>query len=78
VRFVQAFAVDMFVMRATDTDTDEGDVGWHQDSLYLRHWTDHVLTAGVAVAEVTGESSPLLYERGSHKLGEVCERRNSG
>jgi hypothetical protein len=71
-RFVQAFAVDLFVKRATATAVDEGDVGWHQDSLYLRHWTGEVLTAWVAVTEVTAESSPLLYVRGSHMLGEIC------
>jgi hypothetical protein len=59
-------------MHKPPTPADElvGNVGWHQDDQY---WSTYlqgtVLTAWVAISDVTVGSGPLLFVRGSHHWG---------
>ena len=46
-----------------------GNVGWHQDKQYWRYMEGDLFTAWVAVSDVTGESGPMRFLRGSHRWG---------
>ncbi|MCY4108131.1 MAG: phytanoyl-CoA dioxygenase family protein [Chloroflexi bacterium] len=50
-------------------------VGWHQDRQYWGAWEDdsELLTAWVALSDVTAEAGPMRYVRGSHQWGERDE-----
>ncbi len=49
-------------------------VGWHQDRSYWGAWESgsELLTAWVALDDVTAESGPVRYVIGSHGWGTVC------
>ncbi len=44
-------------------------VGWHQDRHYWKQWEDdsELFTAWVAISDVTAQSGPMVFVRGSHK-----------
>ncbi len=46
-------------------------VGWHQDQSYWGIWEDgsQLLTAWVAISDVTADSGPMFFAKGSHKWG---------
>ena len=46
-------------------------VGWHQDRAYWGVWTpdSQLLTAWVALSDVTPSSGPMVFVRGSHRWG---------
>ncbi len=46
-----------------------GNVGWHQDKQYWKFLDGELYTAWVAVSDVTGESGPMRFLRGSHRWG---------
>ena len=46
-----------------------GNVGWHQDKQYWRYMDGELFTAWVAVSDVTEQSGPMRFLRGSHRWG---------
>lgn len=46
-----------------------GNVGWHQDKQYWKFLDGELFTAWVAVSDVTEESGPMRFLRGSHRWG---------
>lgn len=44
-------------------------VGWHQDRHYWKQWDDdsELFTAWVALSDVTAQSGPMVFVRGSHQ-----------
>lgn len=46
-------------------------VGWHQDGQYSHFLTGVFVTAWIPLIDITENSSPLIYIRGSHKIGLV-------
>jgi len=48
-----------------------GFVSWHQDSTYWGLEPDHVITAWVALCEVTPESGYMQFIPGSHKVDQL-------
>jgi hypothetical protein len=50
-------------------------VGWHQDRQYWGAWEEEseLLTAWVALSDVTAEAGPMRYVRGSHDWGPMDE-----
>jgi ectoine hydroxylase-related dioxygenase (phytanoyl-CoA dioxygenase family) len=46
-------------------------VGWHQDLQYWSKWEDEseLITAWVALSDVTADSGPMRFARGSHRWG---------
>lgn len=71
-RMVQIFAVQLLV-KPTGGKT-AGHVGWHQDKMYWPYWrgTEGLLTAWVALSEVTLNAGPIRFVPGSHHWG-LCE-----
>ncbi|MFB7669037.1 phytanoyl-CoA dioxygenase family protein [Kitasatospora sp. NPDC056138] len=63
---VEIIAVDLFLKGPTTSG--RAHVGWHQDAPFLQD-EDEVLTAWLALSDVSSDSSPLLYVRGSHRGG---------
>ena len=51
-----------------------GNVGWHQDKQYWTYWQEgEVFTAWIALSDVTEESGPMRFVRGSHAWGGLIE-----
>ena len=49
-----------------------GNIGWHQDWQYWKTWWEdgsEVFTAWVAVSDVSAETGPMRFVRGSHSWG---------
>ena len=46
-----------------------GNVGWHQDKQYWKYLDGELFTAWVAVSDVTAQSGPMRFLRGSHRWG---------
>lgn len=46
-----------------------GNVGWHQDKQYWGYLDGELFTAWVAVSDVTEDSGPMRFLRGSHRWG---------
>ena len=46
-------------------------IGWHQDRQYWKSWAEEseLLTAWVALTDVTEQAGPMRFIRGSHKWG---------
>jgi ectoine hydroxylase-related dioxygenase (phytanoyl-CoA dioxygenase family) len=46
-------------------------VGWHQDKQYWKAWTpdSELFTAWLSLSDVTADSGPVKFLRGSHKWG---------
>ena len=46
-------------------------IGWHQDRSYWGAWEEgsELFTAWVALSDVTAESGPMKFVRGSHRWG---------
>ena len=66
--FVQVWSTQLLVKPAGPG----AGVGWHQDLPYWRRWfAGGVLTAWLAVTDVTERDGPVVYLAGSHRWGEV-------
>lgn len=67
-KMVQVFATQLLIKPPGKEDIVN--VGWHQD---LEYWDGalegEVFTAWVAVSDVTAESGPMQFVRGSHQWG---------
>ena len=48
-------------------------IGWHQDRHYWQIWEEgsELFTAWVALSDVTADSGPMVFVRGSHRWGYV-------
>lgn len=68
-RMLQVWAVDLFIKRPERTP--KANIGWHQDGPFAPYWKGEILTAWLALSDVSADSSPLRYVRGSHRLGPV-------
>jgi ectoine hydroxylase-related dioxygenase (phytanoyl-CoA dioxygenase family) len=70
-RFVQVWWVQMLVKPADAPDGPSPHVGWHQDRQYWGAWEEgsELFTAWVACSDVTADAGPVLYVRGSQRLG---------
>ena len=64
---VQLWASQMLYKPAGGEVT--GNVGWHQDKQYWKYMEGDLFTAWVAVSDVTAESGPMRFLRGSHRWG---------
>ena len=53
----------------------EGNIGWHQDKQYWSYWDGEVFTVWIALSDITTESGPMVFIKGSQKIGKVL---NSG
>ncbi|WP_416483235.1 phytanoyl-CoA dioxygenase family protein [Streptomyces sp. CL12] len=71
VNHVEIIAVDLF--HKGPRTRGRAHVGWHQDSPFLEG-EDEVLTAWLALSDVTADSAPLMYVRGSHLAGVRTDR----
>lgn len=71
-KMVQAFAVQLLVKPPGGRDV--GHVGWHQDKQYWPYWkgVDGLLTAWIALSEVTMNAGCVRFVPGSHRWG-LCE-----
>jgi ectoine hydroxylase-related dioxygenase (phytanoyl-CoA dioxygenase family) len=69
-RFVQVFATQLLIKPPAGEARGQSNVGWHQDQEY---WDGalqgELLTAWVAVSDVTAESGPMRFVRGSNHWG---------
>lgn len=69
---VQAWWVQLLVKPSTSEDASaQTNVGWHQDRHYWGIWEDgsELFTAWIALSDVTEESGPMRFLRGSHRWG---------
>ncbi len=69
---VQVWWVQLLYKPPLTTPDAPTSVGWHQDYHYWQDdWAspDGLLTAWVALSDVTAESGPLRFVRGSHRWG---------
>ena len=65
---VQVWATQLLVKPPTTTDV--GNIGWHQDMQHWRKWwKGEVGTVWVALSDVTQESGPMRFVRGSYAWG---------
>lgn len=71
-KMVQMFAVQLLIKPPGGKAS--GHVGWHQDKMYWPYWdgTEGLLTAWIALSDVTLNSGPISFVRGSHRWG-MCE-----
>ena len=69
---VQVWWVQMLYKPPSAAGSPPTHVGWHQDYQYWQHdWAspEGLLTAWVALSDVTPQSGPLRFIRGSHRWG---------
>jgi hypothetical protein len=67
-KMIQVFASQMLIKPPGGRDT--GSVGWHQDQEYWEPALEgELLTAWVAISDVTAESGPMRFVHGSHHWG---------
>jgi hypothetical protein len=53
-----------------------GNIGRHQDRAYWNHMDGNVFTAWVAFSDVTEDSGPMVFVKGSHRWGEEADANN--
>jgi hypothetical protein len=69
---VQAWWVQLLYKPSTPGDAPGGtNIGWHQDRHYWGVWEDgsELFTAWIALSDVTEDSGPMVFLRGSHRWG---------
>jgi ectoine hydroxylase-related dioxygenase (phytanoyl-CoA dioxygenase family) len=67
-KFVQVFATQMLIK--PPASGGRVNVGWHQDQEYWEPALEgELFTAWIAVSDVTAESGPMRFVRGSHRWG---------
>jgi hypothetical protein len=69
---VQAWWVQLLYKPPAAPDSQKKtNVGWHQDRYYWNIWEEgsELFTAWVALSDVTEESGPMRFVRGSHRWG---------
>jgi hypothetical protein len=56
---------------AVSDGTIQTNIGWHQDRQYWKIWAEgsELLTAWVALTNVTADAGPMKFVRGSHRWG---------
>ena len=64
---IQVFAVQLLVKPPGGQVS--GNVGWHQDKYYWPFFQGDPFTAWIAISDVTAESGPMRFVRGSHQWG---------
>lgn len=70
--WVQVWWVQLLYKPPTPQNTIVGtNVGWHQDRNYWQSWEpdSELLTAWVALSDVSLEAGPMIFARGSHRWG---------
>jgi hypothetical protein len=70
-KFVQVFATQTLIKPSAAAGAPEsGNVGWHQDLQYWDAFLEgELLTAWVAISDVTPQAGPMGFVRGSHRWG---------
>ncbi len=69
-RWVRYWGSQTMIKPPTPPEERVGNVGWHQDDQYWNTYMEgEVLTAWVAISDVTARSGPLLFVRGSKHWG---------
>ena len=69
---VQVWWVQMLIKPSIPADEPAAtNIGWHQDRHYWRVWEEgsELLTAWIALTDVTERSGPMRFVRGSHRWG---------
>jgi hypothetical protein len=68
---VQAWWVQLLVKPPSQGHESKTHVGWHQDRHYWGSWEDgsELFTAWIALSDVTEDSGPMRFIRGSHRWG---------
>ena len=67
-RWVQIWATQLLFKPPGDGGS--ASVGWHQDMFYWQTvWEGEVFTAWLALSDVTPETGPMRFVRGSHQWG---------
>jgi ectoine hydroxylase-related dioxygenase (phytanoyl-CoA dioxygenase family) len=69
--WVQVWWVQLLYKPPTRPGGGSANVGWHQDRHYWQIWEDgsELFTAWMALSDVTVESGPMRFVRGSHRWG---------
>jgi ectoine hydroxylase-related dioxygenase (phytanoyl-CoA dioxygenase family) len=72
-KFAQVFATQTLIKPSAPADAagnDAGNVGWHQDLQYWDPFLEgELLTAWIAISDVTPRAGPMRFVRGSHRWG---------
>ena len=71
---VQVWWVQMLIKPSiAEGESSATNIGWHQDLHYWRVWEEgsELLTAWIALTDVTERSGPMRFVRGSHRWGLV-------
>ena len=71
-RMVQVWWVQLLGKPPVDPDFEAPtNIGWHQDRQYWGRWEkgSELFTAWVALSDVTADSGPMRFVRGSHRWG---------
>ena len=69
---IQIFATQLLVKPPNRTGSDKGNVGWHQDMFHWKNWWEErseIFTVWIAISDVTADSGPVIYARGSNHWG---------
>jgi ectoine hydroxylase-related dioxygenase (phytanoyl-CoA dioxygenase family) len=68
--FVQVFATQLLIKPPAAAAQGQSNVGWHQDQEYWDAALEgELLTAWVAISDVTADSGPMRFVRGSNHWG---------
>ena len=68
--FVQVFATQLLIKPPAAAAPGQSNVGWHQDQEYWDAALEgELLTAWVAISDVTADSGPMRFVRGSNHWG---------
>jgi ectoine hydroxylase-related dioxygenase (phytanoyl-CoA dioxygenase family) len=70
-RRIQVWWVQLLVKPSGEGEGVATSIGWHQDRHYWAAWEEgsELLTAWVAISNVTEQAGPMRFVRGSHRWG---------
>ncbi|MCS6777069.1 MAG: phytanoyl-CoA dioxygenase family protein [Chloroherpetonaceae bacterium] len=68
---VQVWWVQLLYKPPAKDDSAVSNIGWHQDRQYWGVWEEgsELFTAWIALSDVTEQSGPMRFVRGSHRWG---------